>query len=326
MHSSPGRVLVVFAALFACVLPAKAAPDPAVRCESKKNLATGRFYACIAKAEAAKVLTGDDASYASSVTACALAVEGAFAKEEERAGSGVCPSSDDADGIEAVGRSCAAALSSSTTGGPLSPQVADCNRSLLECQSALGRCTSEPLVRVLPSGQTKCYGVEEPIPCLGTGQDGERRTGVPSRFVNNGDGTITDGTTGLTWEVQDDSGSIHDMHNIYTWPQVFARVADLNGASFAGFADWRVPNVRELLTLVNYGATDPATHDPFDDACMAACTAPTCSCTDFSGRYATSTTVISELPQIWYVDFHRGQLGTNPQASSLRSRAVRGGV
>jgi hypothetical protein len=41
----------------------------------------------------------------------------------------------------------------------------------------------------------------------------------PGRFVDNGDGTITDYQTGLMWEKKDDNnaGGIHDMDNYYTW-------------------------------------------------------------------------------------------------------------
>jgi len=37
------------------------------------------------------------------------------------------------------------------------------------------------------------------------------------RFVDNGDGTVTDNMTGLMWEKKDNSSGIHDMDNIYTW-------------------------------------------------------------------------------------------------------------
>ena len=40
---------------------------------------------------------------------------------------------------------------------------------------------------------------------------------VRRRFVDNGDGTITDTQTGLMWEKKSDDGSIHDKDNRYTW-------------------------------------------------------------------------------------------------------------
>ena len=37
------------------------------------------------------------------------------------------------------------------------------------------------------------------------------------RFVDNGDGTITDTKTGLQWEKKSDDGTIHDQDDTYTW-------------------------------------------------------------------------------------------------------------
>src|SRR5206468_905681 len=93
------------------------------------------------------------------------------------------------------------------------------------------------------------------IPCAGTGHDGDTLTGAPLAYVDNGDGTVTDVNTGLTWEKQSNGdGSVHDMSNAYTWDQAFlGHVAILNtGTGFAGHTDWRVPNVRELQSIANY--------------------------------------------------------------------------
>ena len=58
-------------------------------------------------------------------------------------------------------------------------------------------------VNVARTGQTTCYDSDgNVIDCAGTGQDGDIQAGVawPSpRFVDNGDGTITDMLTGLMW-------------------------------------------------------------------------------------------------------------------------------
>jgi len=40
---------------------------------------------------------------------------------------------------------------------------------------------------------------------------------ILSRFVDNGDGTITDPGTGLMWEKKDEGGGLHDVGNRYTW-------------------------------------------------------------------------------------------------------------
>ena len=69
----------------------------------------------------------------------------------------------------------------------------------------MGECSEEcigPPAPVATTGQTECYNaILDPIPCDGTGQDGEHPYGVSvdPRFTNNNDGTITDNLTGLIW-------------------------------------------------------------------------------------------------------------------------------
>jgi len=67
------------------------------------------------------------------------------------------------------------------------------------------------------------------------------------------------------WEKLSDDGSIHDKDTTYTWANAFAtKVAALNaGGGFAGYTDWRVPNVNELQSIVNYAPSvilEPAGH------------------------------------------------------------------
>jgi len=100
-------------------------------------------------------------------------------------------------------------------------------------------------VQLPQTGQTKCYdttGAE--IACAGTGQDGEIRAGVswPSpRFHDNGDGTITDNLTGLMWVKSPDSTAS-------TWS---AAITYCDSLTLAGHTDWRLPNVKELESLIN---------------------------------------------------------------------------
>ena len=61
-------------------------------------------------------------------------------------------------------------------------------------------------------------------------------------FVDNGDGTIIDQATGLTW-MQTDSGEGMD------WPQALAYCEN---ATAAGQSDWRLPNAKELQSIVDY--------------------------------------------------------------------------
>ncbi len=66
------------------------------------------------------------------------------------------------------------------------------------------------------------------------------------RFTDNGDDTLTDNLTGLMWEkIIDDTDR--------TWEEALTYC---NGLPLAGHNDWRLPNINELESLVNYSATD----------------------------------------------------------------------
>ncbi len=66
---------------------------------------------------------------------------------------------------------------------------------------------------------------------------------MATRFVNNGDGTVTDGETNLVWQKDPAPERI-------TWPEAQQYVGQLNAESFAGHNDWRLPTNKELLTLM----------------------------------------------------------------------------
>ncbi len=164
-----------------------------------------------------------------------------------------------------------------------------------------GGSTSCPLPA---TGQTTCWDSSGTvIPCAGTGQDGELQEGAPLAYVDNGDGTVTDVNTGLMWEKLSNDGTVHDQDNTYTWANAFAgHVATLNDARFAGHDDWRLPNVRELQSILDYDTIQPAVTPAFDDHCSPGCSATTCSCT-FSGDYWSSTSSVSGASNAWFVGF-----------------------
>ena len=114
---------------------------------------------------------------------------------------------------------------------------------------------------VSQTGMTICTDdVGAEIPCEGTGQDGEYQMGVPwpdPRFSDRGDGTVRDNLTGLIW-LQD-----ANRFGMLTWSEALEACnalqpdgVDLKDGSVAG--DWRLPNIRELQSLIHYGVHDPA--------------------------------------------------------------------
>lgn len=176
------------------------------------------------------------------------------------------------------------------------------------------------------TGQTSCYNeVGTAIGCAGSGQDGEFQEGVASAFTDNGDGTVTDNVTGLMWEKLSDDGTIHDCDNTYTWATaVSGKIATLNAGPFAGYGDWRLPNVRELETLKNFGTGNPATFSAFNSGCVATCTVLTCSCTRSLFHWSSSTSH-STPTYAWKVDFNYGYTSAYFKTDSERVRAVRAG-
>ncbi len=179
----------------------------------------------------------------------------------------------------------------------------------------------------LRTGLAQCFDAAESIPCPGTGQDAELQKGVPQALTDNGDGTVTDAATGLTWEKMSDDGTIHDKDNTYTWLNAFAvKIAALNAeGGFAGHTDWRLPNIRELHSIVNFGDADPAVANLFHRQCTPNCTVLACSCTS-STTYGWSSTTYTDWEQsAWCVDFYDGYISANGKGGNLVVRAVRGG-
>ena len=176
---------------------------------------------------------------------------------------------------------------------------------------------------LLATGQTTCWDSNgNVIPCAGTGQDGELRKGAPRAYVDNGDGTVTDVNTGLMWEKLSHDGSVHDEHNTYTQATAFGHVTTLNSMRFAGHADWRMPNVRELLSIVTYQNLLPTVSPAFDNHCSSGCDVTSCSCT-FSGDTWTSTSEADSPSNVWFVDFQDGQVGAGLENGIGPVRAVR---
>lgn len=113
-------------------------------------------------------------------------------------------------------------------------------------------------VQLPQTGQTRCYGTERyPIDCEWTGEDGDTLIGVPwpnPRFTDHQDGTMTDNLTDLMWtrnastpEVGRCKGGPRD------WEEAFVYANCANIDNYAGYSDWRVPNINELRSLANIG-------------------------------------------------------------------------
>ena len=117
-------------------------------------------------------------------------------------------------------------------------------------------------VNLPQTGQATCYDASgNVIDCTSTGQDGDVQSGEAwpePRFEDNGDGTVTDHLTGLVWLKNANCFGTRTWANALTSCNSLASGAcGLTDGSAAG--DWRLPNVVELESLVNIGASNSAT-------------------------------------------------------------------
>jgi len=125
------------------------------------------------------------------------------------------------------------------------------------------------------TGQFKCFnnGTEIACPQPGEafyGQDAQYNTGERSftKLDSNGNdlldvavswSMVRDNVTGLTWELKTDDATIHDKDNEYPLvesQEVF--INTLNADAFGGFADWRLPTLKELSYLLDRGRSHPS--------------------------------------------------------------------
>jgi arylsulfatase A-like enzyme len=102
---------------------------------------------------------------------------------------------------------------------------------------------------IVDTGQLNCYDdvggytVAAPAPgAVFAGQDGQYAGNQPS-YQDNGDGTVTDLNTGLMWQ------QTPDLVNKSSWTNA---VTNAVNQTTAGYADWRLPTLKELYSLIDF--------------------------------------------------------------------------
>ncbi len=124
-----------------------------------------------------------------------------------------------------------------------------CTANLSTCEADLAACLQTSGVQ--RTGQTETYGPRD---------DGALEMGVmwPSpRFTDNKNGTVADNFTGLIWT---------QNANLFSEPNWNDALASCNGLASGGYGlsdgsragDWRLPNVRELQSLIDFSRSNPA--------------------------------------------------------------------
>ncbi len=166
------------------------------------------------------------------------------------------------------------------------------------------------------TGQNLCYNTAgSVIACAGTGQDGDLKKGIAHaspRFSDNSDGTVTDNSTGLIWLKNANCFGTHNFATALTDANTLANGAcGLSDGSSAG--DWRLPNVKELHSLIDFQRVNPAlpTGHPFASV--------------QSSWYWSSTTYVGLPGDAWSVDLGDGVVGNDVKTGNDYVWPVRGG-
>jgi hypothetical protein len=124
----------------------------------------------------------------------------------------------------------------------------------------------------------------------------------PTAYRDNGDGTVTDVATGLIWQREDD-----DAQRARATADSYCRSLSLGGSS-----DWRLPNIKELQSLIDATIAEP---NPAIDEGTFPGTAST--------GYWSATDHALDSNQGWYVDFEDGDSHSDATTAFFFVRCVR---
>lgn len=183
----------------------------------------------------------------------------------------------------------------------------------------------DPDRRLLSSGQTEGWRGNVALPAEGNGDDGDRVRGRLHEWpvdlgwppASDADNVVVDPQTGLMWvrelaRVFREPGSGPEGPNAsMDWEAARRAVAALD---YAGFGDWRLPNVQELQSLVDFGralpAWEPALFGPSLDVVA-------------SPYFWTATTSPLQAEEAYYVNFVDGHAHPWHKAIHFSVRPVR---
>jgi hypothetical protein len=129
----------------------------------------------------------------------------------------------------------------------------------------------------------------------------------PESYQDNGDGTVTDNTTGLMWQQAVPAQEL-------SWSVAAGYCPSL---TLGGHNDWRLPTVIELMSLLDYGQVTG-----FGQAQVPLINGIVFPATP-ADPYWSSTVVGGSASVAWYVDFGYGVASTSAQSDPNNFRCVR---
>lgn len=128
-----------------------------------------------------------------------------------------------------------------------------------------------------------------------------------SRFKDNGNGTISDDDTGLMWQKcqlgLSGSNCSKGVAIIERWNYA---LISAESSSIAGYNDWRLPNRKELLSIVEFRCRNPSINTTYF---------PNTS----SSNFWSSSPVVYNSNFAWYVNFKYGSSYGSYRGNDLQS-------
>lgn len=135
-----------------------------------------------------------------------------------------------------------------------------------------------------------------------------------SRYTSetiDGGAVVTDNKTGLMWKQCSQGLTASDCESgaasEETWDQAL-EIAELE--SYAGFDDWRLPNKKELRTLVALNCINPSINEVIFPNTK-------------SNTYWSSSIGANNIYDTWYINFFKGSDGNTTRDDAARIRLVR---
>lgn len=121
-----------------------------------------------------------------------------------------------------------------------------------------------------------------------------------------GDDVAIDRATGLMWAADDNQAGCNNKNKL-DFDDALAYAHNLD---FAGFTDWRIPNILELISIINFGVPDPSTYtDVFPS--------------NPADEYLSSTTYIMSSSYMRTVHYYDGDINIKQKSDTYLIRCVR---
>ena len=125
------------------------------------------------------------------------------------------------------------------------------------------------------------------------------------RFIDNGNGTVTDNDNGLMWAKKD---SWQIQHDWLDFKEALAFVDENNKEDYLGFHDWRLPEKEEVekLFVPNCSIMARSKVEIHLDPAFEPGGGNGCWCLPFDQRAAFYFSYASGVSQTWDQDFSQG--------------------